>query len=1461
MSVTAATPDDEDFVQKREQLRRLEADLVGNAMMQRSDMIRKLMDPRRNVYEECGYPTGWLTPNLFQDLYDREAVGARVVEVLPKECWQVQPGVYEDDDPEVVTPFEEAWDGLSKQLAGEASWYEDEKGNPVWDYLLRADILSGIGQYGTILLGIDDNADLQQPVEGMIEENSQPKAKTDKEGKPIIPDDPEEAKAVGKKPLPKPKPPVGNGIYSLTTNAGPAFGKKSQVPGRPAPASAAPTKPTRPGAGPPPPPDTPSTDLPADKMKPDPQGVKAAGTYPAEIDAGTNDGTEMDSPGDPVDGAIHKLVYMRVFPESQAQVVQYEGNRSSPRFGQPTMYAITFSDPTREPATGIGLINETRYVHWTRVVHVADTHHQASSSEWAAHPRMKPVLNNVLGCQKLGCGSAEMFWRGAFPGLSFETHPQLGGDVKINPEKMRDQAENYMNSLQRYLVLMGMTAKTLSPTVSDPTPFIDKQIELICIKLGIPVRIFKGSERGELSSDQDDGTWNDRIRERQNDYVTPKIIVRFVNRLIALGVLPEPEKFTVEWPDLDAQSEEQKAAVGLQRTQALAAYISGGIEPIMTPLDFLTKIMGFEEEEAQSILDAAEEAVASGEGIGQIAQAGIDQQAAAIDAGVQAHPDDVIQGQVDAADKLAKTPGGVHVQMPGAAGGGFPPGKGAPPGGGKMPLGAKPAGTPAPPGGSPPSGKPKKPVANYDPSQPRAEDGKFGSGAAKDRGHGPDRDLTGAVKKSLNGRQRVIDKTTTHEGVKKEHGKDLAPEENKQVLSWHDGMTQVGKNAPNGRLPKESHSADYDATERGALQKYSYLNDRVLNGVLRGDKSKVKESPYNENFYDEMHSALQSAFAKTPPLAKPVTVVRGMKLDEAGLSKFMDKMKSAMSADGHVQFDGYTSTAAPGGILHKLGLGDPTSSIPEPFRGNVALKINAVHGIDMGPHSQLPGEAELLLNHASKFKVKKITKKGGTWHVELDQQHHGAVANVVFNVDVGDSDPAGVDDSMLKFYEDHPDAAGKWVDTNADFVKTGDDLLPGTDQFATNEDSVTVTAGGVGIKLTLNDAALAADPDKFMDQLAANMHDMLERLSINGDKFIRDRMGKFSKHAGLSGEHKETAISAIKAHERDPVVAPPPGPSFSPNVEEHGKHGITKTARVGVPGDSVPPPPKVPELPNLTTRERRVETKFRDAFHKNPDGMANDFLSILHKTTKPGDPLTFGTDDAKVLSKAWHNDGISKEDRSKNRATLNLPLHQVANAIAKKAFLKHLDTLKHGDEVLVTVGGCGAGKGYALKNVPQALEMKKKAKAVWDSAGDQNATENPWIQKELEKRGLKGNYVYVHADPVTQWAHPEKGVVSRANNPEDGRMVDAKVFADSYALGAKNHQAFYEANKDNKNANFVFLENLSTPKLLPGIPESALSLDRNALAKFAVEEVQKGNAPAHVKRGATSGARIWGMDD
>ena len=439
--------------------------LVGNVMSARSELFRRLFDPRRDIDDECGYPRDGLSAQDYYALFDRDPIANRVVEVYPKESWQVQPEVYEDESPKSATEFEEVWDGLGRHL-NQGSYYQDEAGGPIWEMLLRADILSGIGQYGAVFLGLDDGQELSQPAK--------------------------QAK---------------------------------------------------------------------------------------------------------------KLLFAHVLPESLAIITSWESDRTNPRYGQPAMYQVTLGDPYQQWTGIVASQSVTTNVHWSRIVHIADN---LTSNKWLGTPRMRPVLNRLLDLRKLYGGSAEMYWKGAFPGYVLSSHPQLGGDVAADTDKMRDMMENYMNGLQRYVALMGFSMQGLAPQVVDPTSQIAVQLEAVCIKLGIPKRVFIGSERGELASGQDDAAWNDRLKLRQKYHITPRVIVPFVDRLIHLGILPTPKGYSVFWPDLASQTDQEKANVAATKTNAAAQYIAGNVEALIPPLEYLTEIFGMTDERAEAILaDAA----------------------------------------------------------------------------------------------------------------------------------------------------------------------------------------------------------------------------------------------------------------------------------------------------------------------------------------------------------------------------------------------------------------------------------------------------------------------------------------------------------------------------------------------------------------------------------------------------------------------------------------------------------------------------------------------------------------------------------------------------------------------------------------------------------------------------------------------------------------------------------------
>jgi len=307
---------------------------------------------------------------------------------------------------------------------------------------------------------------------------------------------------------------------------------------------------------------------------------------------GLSDGAALEQP---VQGKV-ELLYLRAFPEACLEVESRERDTSNPRFGQPIHYKVTFRDEDSSSSV-------SERVHWTRVIHIADNR---ESSETLGVPRMRPVFNRLLDIRKIMGGSAEMFWKGGFPGYSFEVNPNIGPDAEIDEDSLRAQVQAHFEGLQRYIALVGVSAKSLAPQVADPTSHYDACIQDICITLGVPRRVFEGSEEAKLASTQDMKTWNKRLNKRQEKYLSPMLIRPFINRCVELGILPPPrDDFVVFWRDLNTITDQEKAEVAHKRVLTLAAYLNGNVDQVIPIAEFLTMVMGFDPDEVTAIMEAA----------------------------------------------------------------------------------------------------------------------------------------------------------------------------------------------------------------------------------------------------------------------------------------------------------------------------------------------------------------------------------------------------------------------------------------------------------------------------------------------------------------------------------------------------------------------------------------------------------------------------------------------------------------------------------------------------------------------------------------------------------------------------------------------------------------------------------------------------------------------------------------
>lgn len=318
-----------------------------------------------------------------------------------------------------------------------------------------------------------------------------------------------------------------------------------------------------------------------------------------------------------------ELLFLQPYREERATIKTFVTDNKDPRYGLPAIYTITTGeDPGSDQTSGVISSSQTKTVdvHWSRIIHIPDN---CTESDVFGTPRLECAWNNIIDIFKVIGGSAEMFWRGAFPGIAF----QMDKDAVVSDTTktaMDEEIQKYIHGLERYLKLQGTQANQLSPQVASPADHADVQLTMLSVATKIPKRILMGSERGELASSQDESSWFKAVETRQGNFCEPVILRPVINRLVKVGLLPPPknDEYEVEWPELEESSPKDIADTGKVVTDSLVAYADSSASQVVPKKFFLVNVLGWTpeqadqaEEELQEALDAeqaAQEAEAEG---------------------------------------------------------------------------------------------------------------------------------------------------------------------------------------------------------------------------------------------------------------------------------------------------------------------------------------------------------------------------------------------------------------------------------------------------------------------------------------------------------------------------------------------------------------------------------------------------------------------------------------------------------------------------------------------------------------------------------------------------------------------------------------------------------------------------------------------------------------------------------
>lgn len=316
---------------------------------------------------------------------------------------------------------------------------------------------------------------------------------------------------------------------------------------------------------------------------------------------GFDDGTKLSRPVN----KASELLYLQPYSENSAEIDTIEDKSTNERYGLPNTYKIKMAN--------LSDVTEVmpEIVHHSRIIHISE---DLLTNNIRGEPALKCIFNNLHNIELISGGSSEMFWRGALPGLAFKADEgaQFGNDDEL--AELEDEIQEYLLGLKRYLRLQGVEVEQLTPQVADPTSHIAVQIEIIAGTIGMPKRILVGSERGELASSQDQVAWNRQMDERRQDFCEPVILRPLIDRLVEFGVLPQPESnYSIKWKSLTQETEHAKSLMGKLKSDALVAYANAvTAQTIIPPEIFLSKIMGFSEDEIELIKTVLGHAIGEG---------------------------------------------------------------------------------------------------------------------------------------------------------------------------------------------------------------------------------------------------------------------------------------------------------------------------------------------------------------------------------------------------------------------------------------------------------------------------------------------------------------------------------------------------------------------------------------------------------------------------------------------------------------------------------------------------------------------------------------------------------------------------------------------------------------------------------------------------------------------------------
>ena len=265
----------------------------------------------------------------------------------------------------------------------------------------------------------------------------------------------------------------------------------------------------------------------------------------------------------------------------QLQVTDWDDDELSPTYGEPKMYHFNEAAVTNPSLANTTKISRQVEVHPDRVlVWSADGMPYGTSL-------LQPGYNDLLDIEKVNGAGGEAFWKNSKSGAVIEMDKELDLKELMNNmgvgsneelvEAMNEQLDAYSKSIDKVMLLQGMTMKDNQIVLPSPEFFRKGPLENYAASIGIPVKVLVGMQTGERASTEDANEWSQTCMSRRSELTHPTVM-QLANRLEKFGLIPESDWFVYQ-EDLTEATQSQR----IENAKGMAEINSKSQELVFTP--------------------------------------------------------------------------------------------------------------------------------------------------------------------------------------------------------------------------------------------------------------------------------------------------------------------------------------------------------------------------------------------------------------------------------------------------------------------------------------------------------------------------------------------------------------------------------------------------------------------------------------------------------------------------------------------------------------------------------------------------------------------------------------------------------------------------------------------------------------------------------------------------------------